>query len=113
MIRSIHTGVTTLEITANDNLKLAIGAILAAVFALSLGDALVKQQSGSFVLWQIFVMRSIIALPFLIYFVRIYSCTVTLMPKQVGWTLLRSLLLAFMWLLYFAALPHVELAVAA
>jgi hypothetical protein len=49
------------EATSRDNFKLAVGAILLTCFALSLGDALIKQQSASFVIWQIFVMRSIIA----------------------------------------------------
>ena len=40
-----------------DNLKLAVGAIVAGCFALSLGDALIKQHSASFVLWQIFLVR--------------------------------------------------------
>ena len=48
------------DIVKQDNLKLAIGAIVAGCFALSLGDALIKQQSASFVLWQIFVVRSAI-----------------------------------------------------
>ena len=102
-----------MELAARDNLKLAVIAILAGCFALSLGDALIKQHSASFVIWQIFVMRSIIAIPFLIYFVRIYSCAVPIKPMRPGWTLLRSLILVVMWLFYFAALPHIELAVAA
>lgn len=96
-----------------DNLRLAIAAILIAVFALSLGDALIKQYSASFVIWQIFLLRSAIAIPFLVYFVRIYSCDLPIRPLNLGWTLLRSLILVLMWVFYFAALPHVELAVAA
>ena len=96
-----------------DNLRLAIVAILTACFALSLGDALIKQQSASFVIWQIFVMRSVIAIPFLIYCVRIYSCATPIKPQQPGWTILRSLILVLMWIFYFAALPHIELAIAA
>ena len=96
-----------------DNLKLAMAAILAAAIALSLGDALIKQQSASFVLWQIFLMRSLIALPFLVYFVRLQSCATPLRPLELGWTLLRSMLLVIMWILYFIALPHIELAIAA
>lgn len=99
--------------TTQDNLKLAVAAILAATFALSLGDALIKRESVSFVLWQIFVMRSLIVMPFLIYFVRIHSCDTSLMPVRPGWTLLRSLLLVTMWVFYFTALPRVELAIAA
>ena len=102
-----------MELAARDNLKLAVIAILAGCFALSLGDALIKQQSTSFVIWQIFVMRSMIAIPFLVYFVRIYSCAVPIKPIRAGWTLLRSLILVVMWLFYFAALPHIELALAA
>jgi len=96
-----------------DNLKIAISAIVVGCFALSLGDALIKQQSTSFVLWQIFVLRSAILIPFLVYLVRIYSCADPIMPRHPGWTLLRSMILVIMWVFYFAALPHIEFAVAA
>ena len=102
-----------MELAARDNLKLAVIAILSACFALSLGDALIKQQSTSFVIWQIFVMRSVIVIPFLIYFVRIRSCEIPIKPERAGWTLLRSMILVLMWIFYFAALPHIELATAA
>ena len=96
-----------------DNLTIAISAVLVACLSLSLGDSLIKQQSASFVIWQIFLVRSAIAIPFLIYFVRIRSCDVAIKPVQMGWTLLRSLILVCMWVFYFVALPHMELAVAA
>ncbi len=90
-----------------DNLKIAIVAIVAGCFALSLGDALIKQQSASFVLWQIFLVRSAILIPFLVYFVRIYRGADPIMPQHPGWTLLRSMVLVIMWVFYFAALPHI------
>jgi len=96
-----------------DNLTIAISAVLVACLSLSLGDSLIKQQSASFVIWQIFLVRSAIAIPFLIYFVRIRSCDVAIKPVQMGWTLLRSLILVCMWVFYFVALQHIELAVAA
>lgn len=102
-----------MEPAARDNLKLAVSTILLACLALSLGDALIKQQSASFVVWQIFVMRSVIVIPFLIYFIRIRSCDVSIRPERAGWTALRSLILVLMWIFYFAALPHIELATAA
>ena len=102
-----------MEPSASDNPKLAIGAILLACLALSLGDALIKQSSARFVIWQIFVLRSAMVIPFLIYFVRIHGCEATIMPLHAGWTLLRSLILVSMWIFYFAALPHIELATAA
>ena len=102
-----------MEIASRDNLKIAVSAVLIACFSLSLGDSLIKQQSASFVIWQIFLVRSAIAIPFLIYFVRIRSCEVTIKPMHMGWTLLRSFILVSMWVFYFVALPHIELAVAA
>ena len=101
------------ESPRDDNLRLAIAAIVSACFALSLGDALIKQQSVTFVLWQIFVLRSAMVLPFLLYLVRVHRRGGPLMPRRPGWTLLRSLVLVAMWVTYFAALPHVDFAVAA
>jgi drug/metabolite transporter (DMT)-like permease len=96
-----------------DNLKIAIGAIVAGCFALALGDALIKQQSATFVLWQIFVLRSAILLPFLFYLLRIHRQPDPIVPRRFGWTLLRSMVLVIMWVIYFAALPHIAFAVAA
>ena len=96
-----------------DNLKFAIATILVVCFALSLGDALIKQQSASFTLWQIFLMRSVIAIPVLICLLSIPGHAAPIRPQHPGWTLLRSLVLAIMWVFYFAALPHIEFAVAA
>jgi drug/metabolite transporter (DMT)-like permease len=102
-----------MEQAAQDNLKLAIGAILLACLALSLGDAMIKQSSAHFPIWQIFVLRSAIVIPFLIYFARIHSCEASIMPMHTGWTILRNGVLVLMWIFYFAALPHIELAIAA
>ncbi|GAB5471635.1 MAG: DMT family transporter [Rhodospirillales bacterium] len=91
----------------------AVGAILVAVFALSLGDALIKQMSTGFVLWQVFVIRSALAIPFLLSAIRLRSASTSFLPKVPVWTLLRSLMLVAMWLAYYAALPHLQLSVAA
>ena len=96
-----------------DNIKLAVSAIVLAVFALALGDALIKQSSIDFTLWQIFIVRSGIAIPFLISFVRIRTCATPIKPENLFWTVLRSLILVFMWLLYYISLSHVALAIAA
>jgi len=112
---------------ANDNLKLAIGAILIGVFALSLGDALIKKSNASFVIWQIFILRSLLMVPLLILFLRrkdsscpsdkLAKCSMSLIsalrPKQLFWSLTRSALLVFMWLIYYIALPKVDLSIAA
>lgn len=96
-----------------DNLKLAISAILATSCALALGDAIIKQISTGFPLWQIFVLRSLIAMPVLLFIAVLRGQGVNLLPKSMGWTALRSLMLAVMWVAYYAALPHVPLSAAA
>jgi len=103
----------TTNLSQYNRLKLAILAILTACFALSLGDAIIKQSSVSFTLWQIFIMRSIIAIPFLVYFVRIRTCETPIRPEHLSWTLLRSFILVMMWVFYYIALPHVPLSTAA
>ncbi|MEM7043778.1 MAG: DMT family transporter, partial [Pseudomonadota bacterium] len=96
-----------------DNVPLAIAVILLTVLALSLGDALIKQTSASFVLWQIFVLRSIIAIPILLAVIRYRDASMSLIPGAVGWTTLRSLMLTLMWVAYYASLPNLELSIAA
>lgn len=96
-----------------DNIKLAVFAIVFTVFALSLGDALIKQISADFPLWQIFALRSVIAIPVLIAVIKTRTQAVSLKPINLGWTALRSLMLTFMWVAYYTALPQVALSVAA
>lgn len=96
-----------------DNIPLAIAVILVTVLALSLGDALIKQTSARFVLWQIFVLRSMIAIPVLFLILRFRFPSTPLMPSALGWTSLRSLMLTLMWIAYYASLPHLELSIAA
>jgi drug/metabolite transporter (DMT)-like permease len=96
-----------------DRPRRAIAAILLAVFALSLGDALIKLISTGFPLWQIFVVRSAIALPVLVLALKRRYPFASLWPGKVVWTGVRSLLLTLMWVAYYAALPHVALSVAA
>ncbi|MEM8686232.1 MAG: DMT family transporter [Pseudomonadota bacterium] len=96
-----------------DNLALAIGVVVFTVFALSLGDALIKQVSASFPLWQIFVLRSVLAIPVLLLAFRLSKQPVKFLRRSAGWVVVRSLMLTFMWVAYYSALPHVELSVAA
>ena len=99
--------------SGRDNVRLAVVVILATDFALSLGDAAIKHISVNFVLWQIFVLRSIIAIPMLIAIIRLRSRAASLMPRRPGWVALRSLMLTSMWVAYYAALPHLALGIAA
>lgn len=85
-------------------------AIVTAVLALSLGDAVIKATSLSLPLWQMFVLRSALALPVLFWLARRRG------PIAFGsllWALVRSVLLVLMWLSYYMALPLMPLSLAA
>ena len=99
--------------TARDNLKLAVSVIILTVLALSLGDALIKSLSSGMVIWQIFVLRSLIVVPVLLVILKTRYTSVPVVPSAAAWTALRSLMLTFMWIAYYAALPNVQLSVAA
>ena len=96
-----------------DNVRLAVAAVLGSNLALSLSDAAIKLISADFVLWQIFVMRSIIAIPLLIAVIRLRSRSTSLAPRHFGWVALRSLMLTLTWVAYASALPHLALGIAA
>ena len=98
---------------ASDNLPLAVSVIVLTVLALSLGDALIKLGSSNFVLWQIFVIRSVIVVPFLVGLMWLTAPRVLQLPNAVGWVALRSLLLVVMWISYYVSLPYLPLSVAA
>lgn len=92
-----------------DDIPRAVAAIVAAVLALSFGDAVIKLVSVNLPVWQVFVLRSLFAVPVLVVLLR----RGRLLPEHPGWAVIRSVLLMGMWVLYYAALPHVSLAVAA
>jgi len=105
--------VTSTPADTGDNTPLAVGVIVFTVFAISLGDALIKLTSGNFVIWQIFVVRSLIAIPCLLLIMSTAAKKSLQWPIAPGWTLLRSLLLMLMWVCYYLSLPHLTLSVAA
>ena len=102
-----------------DNLPLAVGVIILTVLALSLGDALIKLGSGDFVIWQIFVLRSLLAIPLLVIFMAVRDKqslrfpAASFWPNAMLWTVGRSMLLVAMWVSYYIALPHLSLSIAA
>ncbi|MGI9423697.1 MAG: DMT family transporter [Hyphomicrobiaceae bacterium] len=96
-----------------DNLALAITVIVLTVLTLSFGDAIIKTLSADLVLWQIFVLRSLVAIPLLLILLHAQFPGVSLVPKSLGWTSVRSLMLALMWVAYYASLPHLQLSIAA
>jgi len=97
-------------VTRHDNTTQAIAAVVIAVLALSLGDAIIKLTGVSLPLWQMYILRSAFALPIL-------GLVALQRPRvpidSLAWVTVRSLLLVIMWLCYYSALPHVSLSVAA
>lgn len=96
-----------------DTQNLAIAAIVVTVLLLSLGDALIKTLSADLILWQIFVLRSCLALPVLMLVLRLRFPSIAMRPQAPGWALARSVMLVVMWIVYYAALPHLPLSIAA
>lgn len=94
-----------------DNTVLGASIIVASVLAMSFADAMVKQVSADFTIWQIYVARSAVAIPILVALA--VATGVGLRPKVPGWAYLRGLLLVLMWIAYYASLPVLKLSVAA
>jgi drug/metabolite transporter (DMT)-like permease len=96
-----------------DNVKLAVLAIIIANLAFSLSDAAIKLISADFVLWQILVTRSIIAIPLLIAIILLQFGLTSLAPRHFGWVALRSLTITLSLVAYASSLPYLALGIAA
>ena len=82
--------------------------IIATVFAMSLADAFVKYSSADMTLWQIWVLRSLLIVPILMVVARM-----SILPAGLGWVVLRSVILAAMYLAMYAGIPLLDLSVVA
>ncbi len=109
----LSTDFPTVTDRRSDNLPLAVSVILLSVLGLSLGDALIKLTNGEFALWQIFVIRSLLVLPVLFGFLALRAPAALSWPPAAGWVTLRSLMMVVMWIAYYMALPHLDIAIAA
>lgn len=95
-----------------NNIPLAVTVIILTVLALSLGDALIKLTSGNFVIWQIFVIRSLLLLPVLAG-ILLSKARTRPWREGIGWVVLRSLMLVGMWVSYYLSLSELTLSAAA
>lgn len=93
--------------------QIAVIAILVTVGTLSLSDALAKLLSASFPLWQIFALRSMLTVPMILLILAIWYRTVSWRPRSPLWVSLRSLLMVAQAVVYYIALPKVELSAVA
>lgn len=96
--------------TAKNQTSIAIFAIISSVAALSLGDALIKGMGVSLPLWQMFILRSCMVVPMLWWLAQRRG---GIKWENIGWAVLRAILLVLMWLSYYSALPLMPLSLAA
>ena len=94
-----------------DQTALGIGIILASVLIMAFADAVVKLVSANLTVWQVFVARSLVAIPIML--ALSLATRVGLKPRAPKWALVRSALLVLTWLAFYAALPVLSLSVAA
>lgn len=87
---------------------IGIATIVATVFAMALADAVVKYASSDMTLWQIWVLRSLLVIPVLLWMAK-----GRLRTPAYRWVLLRSLALAMMYLGIYGALPRLDLSIVA
>jgi drug/metabolite transporter (DMT)-like permease len=90
-----------------DGTVVGIAVILLTVAMMALADAIVKYASSDMPLWQIFVVRSLIAIPIIA--AAAFFKALPLRPASLGWTLLRSLFLALMYIAIYAVAPVLKL----
>ncbi len=96
-----------------ENVALGVIVIVVTALTMAFGDALVKSISTDLTLWQIYVLRSLVAIPVAIALLLFGHRSADIRPKSIGWTFLRSMLLMMMWLAFYAALPVLSLPVVA
>lgn len=90
------------------------GLITGSVFLVATSDALIKLGSAQFTVWQLYVVRSAIAIALLLLWLGLSQRSGAWHHLTWDrWTLLRSAALSLMWIAFYAALPHVSLSLAA
>ena len=98
----------TRSVLSDRSVRFGIITIILTVFAMALTDAFVKYASSDLGLWQIFVCRSVLALPILVFMAR-----GRVSPDRNVWISFRSLLLVLMYLAIYGAIPVLDLSVIA
>jgi drug/metabolite transporter (DMT)-like permease len=95
-----------------DRTFLAAALIVGAVVLLSGADAVVKRLATDYSVWQIYTARSVFSVAILFGLLAMGGVRQLSGVKR-PWVVCRSLLFVAMWIAYYAALPSIELSVAA
>ena len=98
--------------TAPDRTRLAVTLIVCSMLMLSIMDAFIKGMTDIFSLWQICAARAFFSVPILAVIV---ATTTGARLRQIvrPWVLARTLLIVGAWIAYYAAIPLMNLSVAA
>jgi drug/metabolite transporter (DMT)-like permease len=102
-----------LAVPRPEKIALGVSTIVATTVAMSFADALVKYVSSDFTVWQIYVLRSVLAIPLIVAIARLRPHPRRILPVSAEWAFLRSLLLMLMWIAFYAALSVLSLPVVA
>ncbi|MDZ4737259.1 MAG: DMT family transporter [Rhodospirillaceae bacterium] len=97
---------------APDRTRLAVALIVGSMLLLSGMDAGIKGLTDEFSLWQVCAARAVFSVPILTIIVAMGG-TAVLRQVLRPWVMLRSLLIVGAWIAYYAAIPVMDLSVAA
>ena len=75
---------------------------------MAFGDGLVKRISADFSIWQIYVARSVFAIPLIVALLGTRVRPAPILPRSIAWSSLRSALLVAKWIAFYAALHLVD-----
>ncbi len=101
----------SIEAARPDQTAQGVAIIVASVLTMAFSDAVVKLVSADITVWQVFVARSLVAVPIMLALAR--ATGVSLRPRAQTWVLVRSVLLVLTWLAFYTSLPVLNLSVAA
>lgn len=98
---------------AVDRVGFAVAVMVLTDLTLSIADAVIKATLAAMPLSQFVFLRSVLTIPLLVLIVRARYPGLSLRPVGLGWAVLRSAMLLASLLLYYAALPRMNLSMAA
>lgn len=95
-----------------DRIALAVALVMGSMLTLSVMDALIKDMTDAFSLWQVCTARAFFAVPTLVVIVA-RAGRAQLAQVLNFWVTMRSLLIVGAWAAYYSAIPLLDLSVAA
>lgn len=87
-----------------------IGYLCLGILIFSLQDLIIKLMSGAYPVTQAVAIRSVVAFPILIAMLASTGSLSLLWTRQIGWVLLRAMILLATYLAYYMAFPVMKLA---